>query len=100
MKKYLPLNSIVVPIYLTDTNSVNMIDQVLDHLLIQKKMVPVEIIVVDDCSLNQSGVKILENKYQRSAMFLKMKNRAGLVKSINAGALISKGDLLTYCHSD
>lgn len=100
MKNSLPLNSIVVPIYLTDFGSVKMVDQVLEHLLIQKKQVPIEIIVVDDCSLNQCGVKILKNKYHRVAVFLKMKNRSGLVRSLNTGALSAKGDILTYCHSD
>lgn len=93
-------NSIILPIYLSDLNLMNIIDMAINCLIVEGREIPLEIIVVDDGSPKQDGVCFLEKKYHSVARFIRLKRRSGLIKAINEGASQAQGNFLTYCHSD
>lgn len=94
------LLSFIVPTY----NRINLIQETLDSILLNHFMVDYEVIIVDDCS-NDNTKEIIEIKYQnllKSGLFSYhyLEKNIGVTGAKNYGASIARGKWLVFLDSD
>ena len=88
-----PVVSVVIPIFGNIRFTMNCLNSIMEH----PPEVAFEIIVIDDCSLDESvkvlgqikGISICSNQINQ-----------GFIKSCNAGALTSKGEYICFLNND
>lgn len=89
-----PLVSVIMPAYQAE----KYIKQAIESVWIQD--VPLELIVVDDCSYDNTR-NILKPYMERSDFFyVRNKNNMGAAASRNRGVKLAKGDFIAYLDSD
>ncbi|NNJ32990.1 glycosyltransferase family 2 protein [Lacrimispora defluvii] len=90
----LPTVSVIIPAY----NASKYIDTAINSVFLQN--VPVELIVVDDCS--SDNLDIVMNKYLglKNIVYIKNERNLGVAKSRNLGVRKSKGDYVAYLDAD
>lgn len=86
--------SVIIPAY----NASNYIDTAINSVLLQN--VPVEIIVIDDCS--SDNLDAVMNKYLglKNVVYIKNERNLGVAKSRNLGVSKAKGDYIAYLDAD
>jgi glycosyltransferase involved in cell wall biosynthesis len=89
-----PLVSAVIPAY----NSQNTIARALDSALAQTYR-PIEIIVVDDCSSDDTA-RVVETYKDRGVRLVRLVERQGASGARNAGIAAATGDLAAFLDSD
>lgn len=92
-----PLVSIIVPIY----NVENYLNRCINSLITQNYK-PFEIILVDDCSTDQSAkiAKEYANSYPNMCVFIQREKNGGLSAARNTGMKYAKGEWLSFVDSD
>ncbi len=93
MKKINPLVSVIIPVY----NCAQFISQALDSVLNQPYR-PIEIIVVDDGSTDNSRAVI--KRYLNAPITYFYQSNQGISNARNRGASLSSGDYLAFIDSD
>ena len=90
----MPKISVVIPMY----NKENFIKETLDSVL-QQTFTDFEVIIVNDCSTDNSGKVILECKDKRIKT-IEHKTNKGLSAARNTGILNSKSDYIAFLDAD
>jgi len=89
-----PLISVIVCTY----NRAGLLSRAIDSVLIQKN-VNVELIVVDDCSTDET-LDILKNKYSEKIKVVALKKNLGVASATNRGYECSKGNYIALLGDD
>src|SRR5262245_58761478 len=87
-----PLVSIVVPVF----NGADYLAECLDSLVAQDYQGEVEVVVVDDCSTDESAD--VGARYPRARVL--RRDHEGLAPTRNAGIAASTGALIAFCDAD
>ena len=88
-----PLVSVIVPIY----GQINYTLRCLYSIAKHASQVPFEVIVVDDCSPDQSSDVLSE---MNGIRLIRNSENLGVVRSCNAGAALGKGDYLLFLNNN
>lgn len=86
--------SVIIPAY----NCSKYIQKAIESVLIQS--VPLEIIVIDDCSQDDLGHAIEQYIKLDNFIYLKNKKNLGVAESRNRGVSISKGEYIAFLDAD
>lgn len=89
-----PIISVIIPIY----NNAQFIEKAINSVLAQK--VPLEIIIIDDCSTDYLNEVISKYLSLPNVLYIKNNNNLGVAKSRNIGVNIAKGKYIAYLDAD
>lgn len=90
-----PILSIIIPMY----NASSTIENCLDSLLVQPNHNQIEIIVIDDCSKDNS-VFLIKSKYSDRVVLLENNENRGPSFSRNRGIKVAKGKFISFVDAD
>jgi|TARA_B110000240_G_C13484657_1_gene446859 alpha-1,3-rhamnosyltransferase len=92
-----PLVTVIVPAY----NHQDFIEQTIESIVNQTYgYANIELIVIDDCSKDNTGNILRELSKKYEFVFLKNEVNLGVVKNMNSLLKISKGKYISFCASD
>jgi len=93
MKKK-PFLSIIIPAY----NAAGRLPRLLDSIFLAKDFTDFEVIVVDDCSLDDTG-RVIE-LYNQGIHYFRLKRNSGPAKARNEGVKAAKGKIILFLDAD
>ena len=89
-----PVVSVIMPVY----NGAKYIAQAIDSVLCQR--VPVEILVIDDCSTDDTRKIVESYSSDRRVRYVKNKKNMGAARSRNKGVSLAEGKYVAFLDAD
>ena len=89
-----PIVSVIMPAY----NCAQFIQKAINSVLIQD--VPLELIIINDCSTDDTETVIMKNLPNSTIRYIKNKTNMGVARTRNKGVRYAKGKYVAFLDSD